>query len=78
MFVALAPSPTITTSISGSNIQLKFPTQIGYNYTVYYSTNLNGGVWQPLSSTITGDGTVKTVTDSVTTGGARRFYKLGQ
>lgn len=78
MFVALAPSPTITTSMTGPNIQLKFPTQIGYNYTVYYNTNLNGGVWQPLSSTITGDGTVKTVTDSVTAGGARRFYKLGQ
>ncbi len=75
MFVASLNVP-VTASISGSNIQLKFPTQSGHNYTVLYKTNLIGGTWQPLSAAVPGDGTVQTVTDSVVLWGPSRFYKL--
>ena len=73
---AASPSPTMSVSINGSSIQLKFPTLSGNNYTVLYNTTLVGGTWQPLSAAVPGDGTVKTVTDSLTTGGPRRFYRL--
>ena len=76
MFVpAVSLSPTMTISISGSSVSLHFPTVSGHNYTVLYSTTLNGGTWQPLNANaVAGDGTVKTVTDTVT--GLTRFYQL--
>jgi len=75
MFVpALSLTPTMAVSKSGANIQLKFQTLLAHNYTVLYNTNLAGGAWQPLSATISGDGTVKTVNDTVA--GSRRFYRL--
>ena len=67
-------SPAITVSLSGSQIQLKFATQSGRNYTMLYNSTLIGGTWQPLSAAVAGDGTVKTVTDTVV--GTRRFYRL--
>jgi hypothetical protein len=77
MFVpaAISVSPTMTVSISGSNIQLKFPTQSGSSYTVLYNNTLVGGTWQPLSAAVPGDGTVKTVSDN-TLAQPRRFYRL--
>ncbi len=75
MFVASSPSLSISVSVSGSTVSIKIPTQSGHSYTVYYSTSLNAPNWKVLSSGITGDGTVKTVTDS-TTGGAQRFYRV--
>jgi hypothetical protein len=47
----------------------------GYSYTVLYNSTLTGGTWQTLSAGISGDGTVKTVNDTATSGQAR-FYKL--
>ena len=73
MFVP-AFSLTLTASISGPNILLKFPTQLGHNYTVLYNNTLVGGTWQPLSGAVAGDGTVKTVTDTLA--GPRRFYRV--
>jgi len=75
MFVPVASLfPTLTASISGSTILLKFPTHSGNNYTVLYNNNVVGGTWQPLSAPVAGDDTVKTVTDTVA--GTRRFYRL--
>jgi hypothetical protein len=65
---------SLTASISGSSILIKFPTQNGSTYTVLYNNSLTGGSWQPLPPAVTGDGTVKTVTDAV--GPSQRFYKL--
>jgi len=78
MFVpAISTSPTMTASVSGSTISLKFPTVVGHSYTVIWNTTLSGGTWQSLPpSPITGDGTVKTMTDSVSAGGPKRFYRL--
>jgi hypothetical protein len=74
MFVPASPSVQLTASLSGSNIQLKFPTQAGHFYSVLYKNSLSGGSWQPLSAPVAGDGTVNTVTDAVA--GSQRFYKL--
>ena len=74
MFVPAVFQSVMTASISGSSIQLKFPTQSGHSYTVLYNNTLTGGSWLPLSSAVPGDGTVKTVTDTV--GLSQRFYKL--
>jgi hypothetical protein len=73
-FSAVAPF-SISASASGGTVSIKIPTQSGHSYTVYYSTSLSPASWLTLSSGITGDGTVKTVTDS-TTGGAQRFYRV--
>ncbi len=78
MFVpsAVSLSVNLTVSISGSSISLKFPTTSGHNYTVLYNNTLTGGTWQPLSAAVAGDGSVKTVPDTVTPGVPVRFYRL--
>jgi hypothetical protein len=73
MFVPAISQSVMTASISGSSVLLKFPTQTGHSYTVLYKNSLTGGSWQPLSTPVNGDGTIKTVTDTV---GSQRFYKL--
>ena len=62
---------TMTSSISGGNIRLSFATQIGVNYRVLFKNSLGDTNWQMLS-TMTGDGSVKIVSDSLGTG--HRFY----
>lgn len=62
---------TPTPSLSGKTFSLSFPTLYGPQYNVLYTTNLLAGPWQTLSS-ITGDGTVKTASDTV--GSTPRFY----
>jgi len=77
-FYMLVPAGSIsvnlTVSISGSSIVLHFPTVAGHNYTVLYNNTLIGGTWQPLSAAVPGDGTVKTVTDTLAR--PARFYRL--
>ena len=75
MFVPAGSKPVnMTVSISGSSISLHFPTVAGQNYTVLYNNSLVGGTWQQLSASIPGDGTIKTVTDTVAA--TKRFYRL--
>ncbi|MGH7942636.1 MAG: hypothetical protein ACREFR_16360, partial [Limisphaerales bacterium] len=57
--------------LSGSTFKLSFPTLYGPKYNVLYTTDLAHGPWQTLTS-VTGDGTVKTVTDTV--GSQQRYY----
>jgi hypothetical protein len=71
-YVAASPFP-IRASLNGTTVSIQFPTQPGYNYTVYYSISLNPANWQTLTS-ISGNGTVETVTD--TSGGVERFYRV--
>lgn len=63
--------PVSVPAMNGSAFQLSFPTLYGPVYDVLYTTNLQSGVWQTLTS-VTGDGTTKTVTDTV--GAQPRFY----
>jgi len=63
----------LSASRSGKTINLSYPTQSGFNYTVLYTTSLTSGVWQTLSTSV-GDGTTQSATD--TTSAKTRFYKL--
>ncbi len=79
-FYMLVPAPTVANSVTitatrnGSNINLSFPTQMGFTYTVYYKNSLSDSTWSTLTS-VSGDGTVKTVNDGLT--GTARFYRVG-
>jgi len=69
------PSPTIFAPTKvGNNFMPSFPTEPGKTYTVQYVDSLSSSSWQSLSS-IPGDGTVKTVTDSAP-GVVQRYYRL--
>ena len=76
--VPLTPlSPVITASVSGSNIQLSFPTQIGFSYTMYYKNNLTDPSWTQLGSPVPGNGAIESVTDSnILLSQNHRFYRL--
>jgi hypothetical protein len=76
MFVPAVSGPSsfpISASVSANTISVKFQTQSGSNYTVLYSTSLSPANWQTLT-TVAGDGTVKTVTDTVS--GSQRYYRV--
>lgn len=75
-FFMLVPTSTVSLSAarSGNNINISFPTQNGWNYRVFYRTNLTSGSWSLLNSTA-GNGSVELVTDS-NPGDSQRFYKV--
>jgi hypothetical protein len=72
MFVP-ATGITLKATHSGGNTVLSFPTQAGAVYRVFYRTDLTTGNWT-LLTTVLGDGTVKSVSDSSTD--RQRFYKV--
>ncbi len=80
LYVSLAsvPAPpafSISTSVSGGQINISFPTASGYTYDVLYSANAGSSLstWQT-NSTVVGDGTVKSVPDTMSA--ATRFYRV--
>jgi hypothetical protein len=73
MLVSAVPISLKATSTT-NQINISFPTQLGGNYRVFYRTNLTVGYWTLLTSVL-GDGTVKSATDS-TIGGNQRFYEV--
>lgn len=73
MLVPAISPLTLQATVSGSNPAVSFATQAGHIYTIVYKNNLTNPTWTVLT-TVTGDGTVKTVPD--TTGGSQRFYKV--
>jgi archaellum component FlaF (FlaF/FlaG flagellin family) len=68
------PSANLTASRSGANIVLSFPTQSGATYTVLYKNNLTDPTWTSLGSSVSGDGSIKSVMDGLS--GTTRFYRL--
>jgi hypothetical protein len=74
-YVMLVPASGLTLSAtrSGNNISISFPTQNGAGYRVFYRDDLTSGNWS-LLTTLTGDGTTKSVTDPTTA--THRFYKV--
>jgi hypothetical protein len=69
------PSPTIfAPAKSGNNFLLSFQTEPGKTYAPQYVDSLSALNWQDLPS-VTGDGTVKTVTNSAPSV-TQRFYRL--
>jgi hypothetical protein len=73
--LASAPdAPSISTSFTAGTLNLSFPTQTGYNYTVQWTSDLGSGTWNTLE---TDPGTGGTVTVAAQTQpDARRFYRL--
>jgi hypothetical protein len=67
------PAVTLSASYTGSAINISFPSTAGVTYEVLYAGSLPSGTWQT-NSTITGDGTVKTVSDP--TSADARFYRV--
>ena len=65
--------PTLSAGVTGDTILLSVPTVSGHEYAVEYRTNLVAGDWQTLQ-TVSGDGSVKIVADSVTNDD-NRFYR---
>jgi hypothetical protein len=65
-----APVPTL--SVSGNKVRISFPTLYGPVYQVLYKTNMTDASWTTNATTITGDGTVKTLVDPITPNS--RFY----
>lgn len=75
MLVPLLPnSVALSVSVSGSSVQLTFPTQSGYTYAVQYKTNLTDVNWTQLGSSVSGDGSTQLVPDTL--GAGNRFYRL--
>ena len=60
--------------LSGDNFVLSFSTTTGFNYVVQFKNLLNDPAWQSLQ-TFPGDGTVKTVSNSVSSA-SQRLYRL--
>ena len=72
-FYTATPSPMITSSMSAGSLNLSFPTQNGFNYTIQYKTNLTDAVWQTLTS-VSGNGSPQSFADPA--GQGTRFYRL--
>lgn len=64
--------PIVTAARSGGNVQLSFATFFGPRYQAYYKNSVTDTTWHALGSPVTGDGTVKTITDPV--GAGPRLY----
>jgi hypothetical protein len=62
-----------TPQIQGTNFTFDFPTVSNQTYTVEYNNALTSSGWMPLS-TITGDGTVRVITNGL--GSSPGFYRL--
>jgi hypothetical protein len=72
---APAPQFSLSSSVSGNQIHISFPTTSGFTYDVLSSTSLGSptGTW-PTLTTVTGDGTVKSVPDTL--GAGTKFYRV--
>ena len=74
MFVPVVLVPNLSISRTGSSVSIQFATQIGNTYIVQSSSSLNPASWSTSLSTYTGDGTVKTATDSANA--SKMFYRV--
>jgi hypothetical protein len=77
LFFLLAPATVASTfhvsaSMVSGQIQISFPTQLGHNYAVLYSSSLPASGWTQVGSNIPGDGLVYNVPLSLT--GNQGYY----
>lgn len=72
--LTIATQPTVTSELSGSTLNLSFPTEIGPKYVVEWKGALTNGAWNPL---ITNDGTgAPIIVPDSTQPDAQRFYRV--
>jgi hypothetical protein len=73
------PAPTVSISRSGTTTTISFGTTNGATYSLHYTNssalNIPLANWPVLPTTVTGDGSIKTFTDSATD--ADRVYRVG-
>jgi hypothetical protein len=75
LMLVSVPSPVVLTATrSGTNILISFQTEAALTYTLQSKTNLTDPTWLPRGSPVTGDGTVKVITEPNT--GSSRFYRM--
>lgn len=76
-FFILTPAPTtvtLTIARDVAGVRVSFATESGRTYQVERKQSLADAIWQPLGAPVSGDGTVKSVTDSTAAGSG--FYRL--
>jgi len=75
----LPPAPQLTVTREGTTNYISFPSANGAVYTLYYTNSAGltrpASTWPTSPTTITGDGSTKTFTNSP--GDAERFYRVG-
>ncbi len=69
-----APPLLASPTVNGSNLTLSFDTLAARTYSIESKNSLSDPAWQQLGSVL-GDGTLKTMADSISTAGWR-FYRL--
>jgi hypothetical protein len=73
------PAPVLSVSRSGTTSTIAFGTTNGAIYTLYFTNaaglSAPGSTWPSSPTTVTGDGTTKTLSD--TTADPNRFYRVG-
>jgi subtilisin-like proprotein convertase family protein len=71
------PAPTLTTTTySNKVVRFNWSAMPGPHYQVQYRTNLAGGTWQNLGSSILGTNTTMGVTDTIVGNSPTRFYRV--
>jgi hypothetical protein len=70
---AIAVPEFLPIQLSGDQVQLRFPTINGRSYMVQYKNFLTDADWTDLQP-VSGDGTIRTVLDSVA--GTAKFYRI--
>jgi hypothetical protein len=72
--LSFAVPPRLSNAVSGTPLNLNYPTEFGPDYVVEYKTNLTSGSWTPLT-TNAGTGSAATVADSLAAS-LSRFYRV--
>jgi hypothetical protein len=71
---AIPNQPRLSVGQNGSQVTVSFLTQTGFSYTLQFKTALSDSTWQDVSPSITGDGTMKSVSQQMVPPG--RFYRV--
>ncbi len=76
--VAVAAPVSLSVKFTGGQPSVSFTSQNGFTYTLQYKNNLTDASWTPVTGTssVSGDGTVKTLTDTGTGQATQRYYRV--
>jgi len=69
---SVAVAPRMAANSTSGTLNITFPTEYGFTYTLQYTTSLANPSWQTLSS-VSGNNYIQTLTD---TPGQTRFYRI--
>jgi len=75
LFVQFAPAPLLVrlaAALSAGQLNISFQTESGHSYKVLYSPKLPAASWTQVGSTITGNGSIITVTETLS--GSQGYY----